>query len=406
MHKPIIGLFISLGFLLPALASAASAPKDKKAPTLTSVRIVSNNADPAKAKAGDTITLTFTTSEKIQTPIVLVNAKPVILHAINSSNNNWVASYEVGEKDWLGKVQYAIVMADMANNIYACTSINTVLPIFVKYCPTTDGSSVTVYKDTTPAPPIDTTAPVIAPHEDVHATTEGTEATVEYALPTATDDVDTSVAVSCAPASGSAFSLGTTTVTCTAKDAANNTATSTFNVVVVQNVAVPPPGPAAYIMNSQPDQSFLCGQAYRTWRYCTEDEVTFSFTDTPQSSVATIDLGLGSSMGTGTLQSVVIAKDAQNSTEENQQFFNPWDITISCFTDSAHTNPCSDWDPMTDDANEQSDGKYWTADFSSASRMFNQNAYYLMTIDDTGWEAAVYGSESLRQPYWIINGLR
>jgi hypothetical protein len=40
------------------------------------------------------------------------------------------------------------------------------------------------------------------------------------------------VPVKCAPASGSQFALGTTTVTCTAKDAAGNTAIGTFTITV------------------------------------------------------------------------------------------------------------------------------------------------------------------------------
>ena len=38
---------------------------------------------------------------------------------------------------------------------------------------------------------------------------------------------------SCTPASGSTFALGTTTVNCTASDAAGNTGTASFNVTVV-----------------------------------------------------------------------------------------------------------------------------------------------------------------------------
>ena len=50
---------------------------------------------------------------------------------------------------------------------------------------------------------------------------------------TATDLVDGSVLVSCAPPSGSTFPLGGTTVSCTAADAAGNAATGSFTVTVV-----------------------------------------------------------------------------------------------------------------------------------------------------------------------------
>ncbi|MCX6773381.1 MAG: HYR domain-containing protein, partial [Candidatus Micrarchaeota archaeon] len=54
---------------------------------------------------------------------------------------------------------------------------------------------------------------------------------------TATDSVDGSEEVTCDPASGSTFPLGTTTVTCTATDRAENTGTSTFKVTVKDTTA-------------------------------------------------------------------------------------------------------------------------------------------------------------------------
>jgi hypothetical protein len=49
---------------------------------------------------------------------------------------------------------------------------------------------------------------------------------------TATDKVGGAIAPICAPASGTAFAVGTTTVTCTATDAAGNAATGNFTVTV------------------------------------------------------------------------------------------------------------------------------------------------------------------------------
>jgi HYR domain len=57
---------------------------------------------------------------------------------------------------------------------------------------------------------------------------------VNFAAPTATDNVDGPIAaVNCAPASGSTFPLGTTTVTCSATDAHGNTGSASFTVRVV-----------------------------------------------------------------------------------------------------------------------------------------------------------------------------
>jgi hypothetical protein len=59
-------------------------------------------------------------------------------------------------------------------------------------------------------------------------------AIVSYVPPTAKDDVDASVVVSCTPAPRAEFLIGTTLVTCTASDQAGNAAVPvTFRVTVV-----------------------------------------------------------------------------------------------------------------------------------------------------------------------------
>jgi hypothetical protein len=83
----------------------------------------------------------------------------------------------------------------------------------------------------------DSTAPVISLSGNVTAeATSAAGAVVTFAV-TATDDTDGSVAVTTAPASGSVFALGTTTVTATARDAAGNVATKTFSVTVADTTA-------------------------------------------------------------------------------------------------------------------------------------------------------------------------
>jgi hypothetical protein len=78
----------------------------------------------------------------------------------------------------------------------------------------------------------DTTPPVVT--VPVGLTTDATAsvgAVLSYAA-SATDDVDGAVPISCSPPSGSTFPIGTTTVTCTATDAAGNGASATFDVYV------------------------------------------------------------------------------------------------------------------------------------------------------------------------------
>ena len=83
----------------------------------------------------------------------------------------------------------------------------------------------------------DTTAPLVTLTDvgPVEATS-GAGALVTFS-PTATDSVDPSATVGCSPASGSTFALGTTTVTCTATDAAGNVRTGAFHVTVVDTTA-------------------------------------------------------------------------------------------------------------------------------------------------------------------------
>lgn len=64
-------------------------------------------------------------------------------------------------------------------------------------------------------------------------------AVVNYSTPTATDNLDPSPAVSCAPRSGNEFPLGATTVTCTATDDCTNRSTCTFTVTVNRDTTPP-----------------------------------------------------------------------------------------------------------------------------------------------------------------------
>lgn len=85
----------------------------------------------------------------------------------------------------------------------------------------------------------DTTPPIL----NVPADIAGVEATgsggavVTFSV-SAHDDTDPSPSLTCTPASGSTFPLGSTTVTCTATDAAGNRATATF-VVHVRDTTPP-----------------------------------------------------------------------------------------------------------------------------------------------------------------------
>lgn len=81
---------------------------------------------------------------------------------------------------------------------------------------------------------VDTTAPAFSgvPSTITEEATGPTGAAVTFTPPTATDIVDGAVTVNCDYNSGDTFPLGTTTVTCTATDAATNSDSVTFDVIV------------------------------------------------------------------------------------------------------------------------------------------------------------------------------
>ncbi|MBK9013666.1 MAG: HYR domain-containing protein [Saprospiraceae bacterium] len=72
-------------------------------------------------------------------------------------------------------------------------------------------------------------------------------AAVTYSAPTVTDNCDMPATPAvCAPASGSMFFIGTTTVNCNATDGANNSSNCSFTVTVNQ----PPPNPNALLISA------------------------------------------------------------------------------------------------------------------------------------------------------------
>jgi len=84
---------------------------------------------------------------------------------------------------------------------------------------------------------VDTTPPALTRVDDVTQEATGPDgASVTFTGPTATDAVDGTVPVQCSRASGR-FALGETTVTCSATDAAGNSDSTEFHVVVRDTTA-------------------------------------------------------------------------------------------------------------------------------------------------------------------------
>jgi hypothetical protein len=96
----------------------------------------------------------------------------------------------------------------------------------------------------------DTTAPVVTVPKDITLEASNANGAMGIFTASATDAVSGNIAPVCSPASGSMFAIGTTTVNCTAKDAAGNTGTASFKVIVKDTT-----GPA--IIAAAPNQSTL-----------------------------------------------------------------------------------------------------------------------------------------------------
>jgi hypothetical protein len=88
---------------------------------------------------------------------------------------------------------------------------------------------VTIVDDDEPS---DREPPSITPPADITAPAASAAGAAVFYPPPAVSDNQPGVSAACVPPSGSVFPIGTTTVTCTATDAAGNTAQSTFDVTV------------------------------------------------------------------------------------------------------------------------------------------------------------------------------
>lgn len=84
---------------------------DTLAPTLSSVHIASDNSnDTTLAKSDDTVTLTFTSSEAISSPTVMIQG--FVATTVTNVGNNWTASRVMTSTDTEGPVIFSIAFAD------------------------------------------------------------------------------------------------------------------------------------------------------------------------------------------------------------------------------------------------------------------------------------------------------
>lgn len=186
---------------------------DSNAPTLTTVRISSNNSKPNYAKTGEEVTVTFTASEELSTAPVVTIAGHIA--AVTGSGTSWVGKYTLINTDPEGEIPFAINYSDLVGN--EGTAVSS----------TTDSSKVT----------FDITKPVIGLLGE-HILTTPYGNTYTDAGATAVDTLDGTITASITAASTVTNSVGIYTVTYNVKDNAGNSADPVVRTVTVQPKAL------------------------------------------------------------------------------------------------------------------------------------------------------------------------
>ena len=253
---------LTLAFAAPGFVYAdfEGPPPPPPGPTLTSVAIASNNSTSTLATVGNTVTITFTASEAIDTPSATILGQTASITDLGG--DTYTASYTLLASDTEGVITFTIDF-NASGGGFAGTQVTDV----------TDGSSVT----------FDKTVPVIEAHADVTAeAASSTGATISYTSPTA-DDGST---VSCAPTSETTFALGTTTVTCNASDAAGNAATPTTFIVNIVDTTAP-----VITLTGASSQTLTVGDSFTDEGATASDAVTASVSVSVSGSVNTSSVG-------------------------------------------------------------------------------------------------------------------
>ncbi len=172
------------------------------------------------------------------------------------------------------------------------------------------------------APPADTIPPTITNMPaDITQSTDPTfsSAIVSWTAPTYSDNVGVTSS-GCLPASGASFNIETVTVTCSAADAAGNTASASFTVTVNDNEAPVVTVPADIIIGTDPGEA----------------TAVVSFTPTATDNVGVISLvsspTSGSAFPIGTTTVSVTATDAASNTDTKTFTVTVNDVEAPVFT--------------------------------------------------------------------------
>jgi hypothetical protein len=183
--------------------------------------VASDNATPVNTSAPASFDITV---EDTTPPTLSLPAEPVVAEASSAAGAEVDYSALVSASDVVdGAVAVSCDVPSGSTFVLGLTTVNCTATDAAAN--TSDSASFDVDVRDTTAPTLTVPAPIV-----VEATTlEGAPADF---TPTATDAVDSSVAISCTPASGSIFPLGATVVTCDATDDYENTSSGSFTVTV------------------------------------------------------------------------------------------------------------------------------------------------------------------------------
>ena len=191
---------------------------DGLAPTVTSVSIASDNANPLYAKVGDTVTVSFTANEALNTPVVTIAGNAAVEAGGPTS---WTATYDMQAGDTEGVVTFSITFEDTSGNDGTNSPVSGV----------TDASSVTFDK-TNPSTSITT------PTTDSVTTVNNVDAVFSVSDTNAvtcayTVSVDALAgAIPCVGGNISVFTDGRRLLTLNATDAAGNVGTDDVSFVI------------------------------------------------------------------------------------------------------------------------------------------------------------------------------
>jgi hypothetical protein len=189
---------------------------------ITTVTCTAIDAAGNKGSKSFTVTVQDTTPPEVQAPANLVKG--------NDSSTGAVVAYT-------GAAASDLVSGDVPVTCDPASGSAFRLGITTVTCQATDAAGNTGSADFTVEVQDQTKPVVTVPADIIKEATGPNGAVVTYMGVTASDDVDGPLTATCSKASGTVFPLGTTTVTCSAKDKAGNPGDNTFSVTVEDTLA-------------------------------------------------------------------------------------------------------------------------------------------------------------------------